>query len=806
VTRSIRSVTPPVTKRVPARDLAGPVPARATRWKLLSLVLAGVAGYSLLAHPEPSNAPAVMARSRTGAMPALLRRPLRTTAEAAGMSRGDLVDRVLQARSLHDVQTLTEKLGAVGDDQAVDQLVPLLADPRRGVPEAVLSCYGHIGTEHAVQMLLEHAGDDRPQVRAAAISALGSTQSERAEQLLTALAHRAGDPAQALAITALGALASDAAIAALIAIGQGADGEIAMAAVSALGSINSETATSALRTMLDAPDPRVAAAALTSIQTIDAPLLARLTTMVRTGDRQLGAAALAAMAKAGEPALPALGAAALTGNPTLRVAAVVAIGEIGGAKAIQALGDLLNTGDSTSAPAAAKALAGLGGKDARELLINAALGDRGRLSGALDQLALLDGDDVEQALTTVLKSGSPAERRAALPRVLKTGNPEAMTLAIDLARKGTRDERSEAMRLLAGSGAPKAYDALIDIAGAARGQTRGVALEMLAQTRPGDPALQHLLHDSLFSGRRDEASYAAAVLGRLGTEPARQTLMSALGGPDPVVSVEAASMLAESGMTDQIKTALLSAAETNPEIKRQMMAQLLQTGDPDGLRYAADILSHGEDDESGARRAILMLSSVGTPEAKQLIEHALSSPETAVRVAAITSLAHDPDDHATDMLVRLSRDGSAEVRTAALETLGQIGSDRAQQALFAAARSGATDDRVAAIGGLGALEDPATSAQLVQLIRDPDPSVARMAIGASGNAGPEVDQVLIRMINDPGADGGLKAVAAGQLRNRGAQLDPATEQAVEQLAGPRYGGQGYGGDVIEEPSEIEDRG
>ena len=47
------------------------------------------------------------------------------------------------------------------------------------------------------------------------------------------------------------------------------------------------------------------------------------------------------------------------------------------------------------------------------------------------------------------------------------------------------------------------------IAGKTRGNTRVNALDLLAQSRPSDPALAQLLSDSLFSGRRDEASYAA---------------------------------------------------------------------------------------------------------------------------------------------------------------------------------------------------------------------------------------------------------------------------------------------------------
>src|SRR5262249_31209104 len=156
--------------------------------------------------------------------------------------------------------------------------------------------------------------------------------------------------------------------------------------------------------------------------------------------------------------------------------------------------------------------------------IESALSDRAQLTGALGQLSQMAGDDVDQALLSVIKQGTSADRRAALPRLLKTGNPDALAVAIDLAAKGTRNEKSEAMRMLADSGNPKAFEALLDLAGKARGQTRVSALEMLAQAHPGDPAVGQLLSDALFSGRRDEATYAANVLGRMATEDARQAL------------------------------------------------------------------------------------------------------------------------------------------------------------------------------------------------------------------------------------------------------------------------------------------
>jgi HEAT repeat protein len=249
-------------------------------------------------------------------------------------------------------------------------------------------------------------------------------------------------------------------------------------------------------------------------------------------------------------------------------------------------------------------------------------------------------------------------------------------------------------------------------------------------------------------------------------------------------------------MTDPVKTALMSAAQSSPEVKQQVMGQLIQAGDPDGLRLAEDLLN--VPDGSAANAAVWALASAGTPEAKRLIERALSSTNSDVRVAAISTLAQNPDEKSTETLVRLTRDGDPQVRASALSTLGQVGSERAQQAILEATRSGSSEDRVAAISSLSSFDDSNATAQLAQLMRDPDLGVAQAAISASYNAGPEVDATLIGIVNNPNANADLRATAASQLRNRGGQLDAATERAVIELAGPPggYGGAGYGGIVV----------
>jgi hypothetical protein len=162
-----------------------------TRWKLSCALFAALAGGAMWkAHRADAghNAPAKLAAAPRGTLPIKLRRPIHVSPDAIGISQRELVDRILGAKSVKDIQLLAEKLGAVGDDDAVEMLSGLLTDTRKGVPEAMLSAFGNIGTQRAVDILAEHTKDDRPTVRYAAINGLGATHSERGR---TAIPRRA---------------------------------------------------------------------------------------------------------------------------------------------------------------------------------------------------------------------------------------------------------------------------------------------------------------------------------------------------------------------------------------------------------------------------------------------------------------------------------------------------------------------------------------------------------------------------------------------------------------------------------------
>jgi HEAT repeat protein len=761
-----------------------------TRWKWACALLATVAGVSAYrAHrAQPTDASAEpVASSTRGAMPIALRRPIRVSAAQLGVSEDELVARIRGSHSLRDFGVLCAKLSAIGDDAAIDALEPMLGDPRRGVAEQLLGAFAQIGSEHAIDIVVSHAGDDRPRVRTAAIAALGQTQSAKAEQMLLALASAPSDPDQDAAIGALGAMGTDQAIAKLVGLAA-MDHETAAAAVEAMGSTASPAALGALRGLVDSPDDGIAALAINGLDGIDDAMIGKLAAIAKTGGSRRAVAAIAALGRTGDAALGVLRDLATNGPSEDRARVVQAIAEIGGDQAIATLGDVLKTGDRASAKAAANGLAALGGDQARELLIESALSERAQLTGALDVLQDMTGDDVTQALLSVVKQGTSTDRLDALPRLLKASNPEALALTVELARNSGRNERSRALRILDQAATPAAYAAELELAHSDYGDVRMSALQLLVSSHPREPQVGELLRQTLTSGHRDDVTLAISMLGHLDSDEARHTLLGVVANSakDSDLASQAIAALGNSRLDAESKTALLAAAETSPEIKLQLLHQLVDANDSDGIRLAREMVSGG--DQTQSAQAVFALAQAETPEAKELIGQAMSSSEPAVRIAAMQTLVANPDEASTDKLLGFLRDPDETVRTNAMQLLGQVGSQRAQDAVLAAAHDGSTDARVAAIATFGNLDDPRATQQLPQLIDDGDPKVVAAAISVAYNAGPEVDPKLLRIVEDVNVPSDVRTQAANMLRERGTELDDNAKTAVDGLVGA----EGYG--------------
>lgn len=721
-----------------------------------------------------------------------VRRPVRVSAAALGLSEAALIDELLAAPTAREVALYADKLGVVGTDDAVIALTPLADDPRAGVPEAVIAAIGHIGSRRATDVLLELLDDPRPRVRGAAVGALGSLADERAVVALIAIADDRADPTRLTAIWALGEQGGETATAHLVAIARSGDPAAATSAVAALAAI--PTAQVALLALTDAADVRIRVAALGALDPSSPAAIARLTAVLAIGEPQTSQAAITALGRSGDAAVvPVLARAAREGSAYVMSSAVSALGEVGGPDAIAALGDLLAHGELDVTGQIATTLASIGDDGARAQLIAVAVAGGRRGSQVLAALGTLRGADVQAALLTIAQHGTAGARREALPLLLRDGVPQAMALATDLIASGTRTDRLAVIAMLGDAPGPEARATLLDLAGREHGPVRTAALDALSQTRPDDPELTSLLGDALLDGRPDEVTSAASILGRLGTADARALLVAAIGDDDPARAQAAIGALGYGvAITADLRAALAAVATGGPAgLRGQATQQLLSAGGPEGLAAARSLLTGG--DPELARQTLWALASVGSDDADRAIREAVASTDAQVRATAAQVMAQRPDDADTALLIQLGRDGDPAVKAQALSTLGAIGSREAVDSLLATATSAGKDDRVAAINGLAAVDDPRAMASMARLIEDGDPEVAAAAIYAAGNGGDEVDQALVRTFA-AAADGDPRRYAAAtQLRQRGVAVDDATAKALDLLMGPAYGGGSYGG-------------
>jgi HEAT repeat protein len=736
------------------------------KWKLISLVLAGCLSYSWWSGDAPGTASA-------GAKHARLKGPVRVSAAALGITTEELVRQLLAAKDPEEVRALAEKLGMIGDDDAIDAVMPLLKDPRSGVPEAILGALGAIATDHAVDVLIKAAADPNEDVSVAAITALGATQNKRAEPFLIATAQRNSGAQQSTAVYALGELGGERAVEVIAQIAAHPT-DIGTTAMRVLGTIELPSAKAAIVALVDSPNMIVAGTAIREIAEPDDEMVAKLVAIVDSGEAELVGIALGALARAGDKGLPALQHAALHGGHDLRVTAMNAMSEIDNPKVLETLRTILDGEEGRIAEAAARAIAGIDSDEARDVLISAALSDRATETGAVDALMEQTGPEVEQALLVIAKSDSK-ERWDAIQHLMTGGNAEALALAVSEARGG-RDEtaRVAAMEALAEAGSQPAIDSLIDVVRNA-GDLKPRALAILAEARPDDPVVAKLLGDAVQSRDPDEAAAAASALSKVGTDDARDALVAALGSTDAQVAGNAASSLAKFRLTDDMTAALKSSIIAHPELKTQVMQQLVAGGSPFGIELAKQAI--GGEDPREAYHAISALESSGSPAAFDVLSIGARAKDAQVRRDAINSLGNLGDKRALDVVAQAIKDPEPTVRYAAVRAIGATGTQQARELLVNLTRSQDVEDRRAAVTNLRRFEDANTTRRLTELLRDSDPNVAYSAMDASIDR-PEALPALKALIADSNAAYYVRREAAQNLSYRGVS-DPAIDAVLE---------------------------
>jgi HEAT repeat protein len=400
-------------------------------------------------------------------------------------------------------------------------------------------------------------------------------------------------------------------------------------------------------------------------------------------------------------------AQASAGSLDVRVAAFEALGRIGSEGAIRALIGALAKDDPSSSRSPVRLALVTAGKPAIAQLVAALLGAPSSATAAGAALALGSLHAKEGLEPTVR-----AMQRGALPlehglRALATlGSPDALPAVLELLSDTDPTVRREALR------------AASDLLDPARPDGRAV-----------DPARAMLLDAAT---PNDEKVALVRLLGRTGSPRAQTVLVSLAGAKSRALRLAVLEALGASGtLGSEVENVLLQALDDeSPEVRLASAASLARGGGAAVAGKLLERLSVAAEQDRGA----LALALAGALSRS-------TDASLANRVAKV--LPSTPDS---------ARDGL-------LEGLGRMRGDASAKVLRQFALS-SIDDRRKVAEALGG--HPETSAMLVLMLGDADPSVRANAVWSLGTVGKrEAVAPLVKMLADP--DVAVAGNAAGAL-------------------------------------------
>jgi HEAT repeat protein len=276
-----------------------------------------------------------------------------------------------------------------------------------------------------------------------------------------------------------------------------------------------------------------------------------------------------------------------------------------------------------------------------------------------------------------------------------------------------------------------------------------------------------ILRESLNGGDSDERRAAATALGRVGSDDARDALVSALASSDSDLRSTALGALASYRLDDAACSAIRSAALSDPDLLPEGMRRLLQAGSSQGLELARSALSG---DANLAIRTLGYLAEMNPPGGTALIAQSARASDERVRASALRALAQTHAPEALDVAINALHDTSYRVRETAASTLSGVGGDRARDALIQLSRSSDPNDRITAVSYFP--DDAAAVARTRELLRDSDSSVVWSAMRSLASS-PSGAPALRSLVFDASRTDEQRYDAAQMLENYG-RLDDAT--------------------------------
>ncbi len=259
---------------------------------------------------------------------------------------------------------------------------------------------------------------------------------------------------------------------------------------------------------------------------------------------------------------------------------------------------------------------------------------------ALDLVALMPGDDVDDELRRLTLDGSPEVRARVFGVLLESdeaGLPDELTSRLE---SEDQDLLVKALDLVLAVDAQEVQERARELIGNAAPETRGAMLALLVR-RLGpefEPMAGRMLESLLAEGAPTSVRRAAATA--LGLLPPDSTLVAPIAGllDDQDASVrrqaaESAGRLRRSDLAPRL-AGMLGVPRTRRAARTALIAIPAAAGPA-----LFDVLVAENTPSSVLRHTPRLLSQVASPETLERVAQALSSDRTEVRHAALSTLA-----------------------------------------------------------------------------------------------------------------------------------------------------------------------
>ncbi len=283
----------------------------------------------------------------------------------------------------------------------------------------------------------------------------------------------------------------------------------------------------------------------------------------------------------------------------------------------------------------------------------------------------LRGDESRALALEAAASPDPTRRRAALQIISRLGSAEAFDLLTAAMSDPNARIRDTAIAGLASLGAPRAFAALLEASRSPTAGARAAAMRALGRTT-GAAAV------ALRAGLRDEDAwvryYACQALGNLAIFEALDDVIGLIDDPAGqvrVAAIEAIAKLGEGRCTAVMDTACRS---TDPDIRR---VAILGLGACDRIEALPLLLREAQSEDDASRLyALSALAENDGDQATEALLRATVDPVVMVQSAAVALLQVRPGASATKWLVEQL--GDPRRRDDARVALGQTASGRVE--------------------------------------------------------------------------------------------------------------------------------